>query len=247
MRCKNMNPNAMFFFRVISMLVIGLWGLTAQALSIDSMVIISGQHGSSDSYVLTNNSTEPLFMRTEVSRIDIKNNDEKEIPFTRDNLAEWTITLDPALFILDPGESRKVSLRPLTEKAHRNHDEVYSVSFIPKAYKQTEKDKDSMNLQVGFRAFYIVPAGKSNMDYDLNYDRKSGKLTIDNKGNTVVLAVLDQCRNGVRDDVNKPCSMTFMAVAGKTKVFDVPQWLRLKKMAFEVQNHDKTYRKSVEQ
>ncbi|WP_421215149.1 hypothetical protein [Aeromonas jandaei] len=223
------------------------WAMMAQALSIDSMVRVSGQDRDGDAFTLSNNTQEPVFIRTELARIDIRNNESHETPLNRDNLAQWTVTLDPALFILDPGESRKVNLRPLTEAASRLHDEVYAVSFVPQAQKTGMGDADSMNLQVGFRVFYIVPAGRAEMKYQLDYDRNSGKLTLDNRGNTTIFAVLDQCANGVRDLPEQPCSNTFMALPGRVKVFEVPEWLRGPKMVFEVQNHDKRYRKEVEQ
>ena len=222
------------------------WAITAQALSIDSMVLISGQHPDGDAFTLTNNSQEPVFVRTELARLDIRNNQSYETPLNRDNLAQWTMTLDPALFILDPGESRRVNLRPLTETASRLHDEVYAISFVPQAHKTDISDADTMNLQVGFRAFYVVPAGRAEMKYQLDYDRRSGQLTLDNSGNTALFAVLDQCGNGVRNEPEKPCSMSFMAVAGRVKEFAVPEWLRGNKMVFEVQNHDKRYRQQWE-
>ncbi|MCQ4054432.1 hypothetical protein [Aeromonas sp. SG16] len=222
------------------------WAITAQGLSIDTMVLVSGQHPDGDAFTLTNNSQEPVFIRTELARIDIRDNQSHETPLTRDNLAQWTMTLDPALFILDPGESRKVNLRPLTEAASRLHDDVYAVSFVPQAHKTGMSDADTMNLQVGFRAFYVVPAGRAEMKYQLDYDRRNGQLTLDNRGNTALFAVLDQCSNGVREQPDQPCSMTFLALAGRVKQFEVPEWLRGPKMVFEVQNHDKRYRQQQE-
>ncbi len=226
-------------------IVVG-WAISAHALSIDTMVLVSGQNPDGDAFTLTNNTQEPVFIRTELARLDIRNNQSHETPLNRDNLAQWTMTLDPALFILDPGESRKVNLRPLTEAASRLHDDVYAVSFVPQAQKTGMSDVDSMNLQVGFRAFYIVPAGRSEMKYQLDYDRRSGQLTLDNRGNTALFAVLDQCGNGVREQPEQPCSMTFLALAGRVKQFEVPEWLRGPKMEFEVQNHDKSYRQKEE-
>lgn len=222
------------------------WAITAQALSIDTMILISGQNNDGDAFTLTNNTQEPVFIRTELARIDIRDNQSHETPLNRDNLAQWTMTLDPALFILDPGESRKVNLRPLTEAASRFHDEVYAISFIPQAQKTGMSDADTMNMQVGFRAFYVVPAGRAEMKYQLDYDRNSGKLTLDNRGNTAIFAVLDQCGNGVRELPNQPCTNIFMALAGRVKEFEVPEWLRGPKMVFEVQNHDKRYRQQQE-
>lgn len=232
--------------RGVTIAVLSGWALAVQALSIDTMVLVSGQQSGGDTFTLTNNSEEPVFVRSELSRIDIQDNKSRETPLTRDNLSEWTMTLDPALFILDPGESRKISLRPLTDAATRSRDDVYAVSFVPQSHKTVPGESDSMNLQVGFRAYYIVPAGTSQMNYQLDYDRKSGKVTLDNRGNTVMFAVLNQCGNGIKDEVGKPCSNTFMAAAGLSKTFEVPQWLRTDKMEFEVQNHNKTFSKREE-
>ncbi|HEH9402172.1 TPA: molecular chaperone [Aeromonas sobria] len=232
--------------RAATLGVLSGWAVAVQALSIDTMVLVSGQQTGGDSFTLTNNSEEPVFVRTELARIDVQDQKSRETPLTRDNLAEWTMTLDPALFILDPGESRKVNLRPLTDAAARSRDDVYAVSFVPQPHKTVPGDRDSMSLQVGFRAYYIVPAGTSQMNYQLDYDRATGKLTLDNRGNTALFAVLNQCANGVKDEADKPCSTTFMAVAGLSKTFDVPQWLRTDKMVFEVQNHDKSVSKREE-
>ncbi|WP_321150872.1 fimbrial biogenesis chaperone [Aeromonas jandaei] len=235
-----MNGNVLTFVRGMMLAVLGGWSIAAQSLSIDRMVLVSGQN-KDDTFILTNNSKMPVFVRTELARIDVRSGQDHETPYTRENLAQWTLTVDPALFILDPGESRKVNPRPLSEKASRMHDEIYAISFVPQAYNRGLKQANSMSIQVGFRAYYIVPATRSEMKYELMYDRSSGKLILDNRGNTAMFARLDQCLNGVPEQVDKPCSMNFMAVAGKIKKFDVPEWLRGSKMLFEVENHDKSY------
>ena len=221
-----------------------LWAPAASALAIDNMVLISGQNPSGDHFTLTGNTRSPVFVRTEITRLHVKDNRVTEEPFRRDNLMSWTIIVAPPLFILDPAESRRVALRPVAEQTTRDTDEVYAVSFIPQAAKEVEEGH-RMDMQVGFQTFYIVPATTTKMSYDLRYNPGSGKVTLVNKGNTVMLAELDRCKAGEKVDPKKNCTATFMAIAGRTKEYEVPAWLRGADMVMTVTNHDKSYREKV--
>lgn len=214
----------------------------AMALSVDSMIKVSGQDPKGDYISVKNDSDQPIFVKTELSEL-LANNEERI--FSRDNLMGWTVTLDPSLFILDPGETRAVRLTPLTAPESRLRDEVYGVAFIPQASMTQQASNEQLNIQVGFKSYYIVPAKESKMDYDLNYDRKSGELTLVNRGNTLLLAELDQCTKDHQASPDKPCSTTFLAIVGRTKKYIVPAWLRKEKMNFTVLNHDKTLRDAV--
>lgn len=224
--------------------VMTLYTPPVNALAIDNMVLISGQNPTGDQFTLTGNDNSAVFVRTQVTRLHVKENQVTEEPFLRENLMKWTITVNPALFILDPGESRQVSLSPITTPASREADEVYAVSFIPQAAKKTEKG-NLMDMQIGFQTYYIVPATTAKMDYTLRYQPTTGKLTLVNKGNTVMLAELDRCKPGEKIDPKQSCTTTFMAIAGRTKEYEVPQWLRGADMTVEVLNHDKSYRQKT--
>lgn len=228
-----------------TLLTTALWTSCVSALAIDNMVLISGQDPSGDHFTLTGNTSTPVFVRTEITRLHVKDNQVTEEPFRRDNLMSWTITVEPPLFILDPSESRRVTLRPLTDLSSREADEVYAVSFIPQTAKDNATDRHRMDMQVGFQAFYIVPATTTKMNYDLRYHLGSGKVTLVNKGNTVMLAELNRCKAGIKADPKKNCTATFMAIAGKTKEYEVPDWLRGADMTMTVTNHDKSYREKV--
>lgn len=221
-----------------------LFSPLANAVAIDNMVLISGQNPTGDQFTLTGNESSPVFVRTQVTRLYVKENQVTEEPFLRENLMKWTITVDPSLFILDPGESRQVSLRPIMKQASREVDEVYAVSFIPQAAKKAEEG-NLMDMQVGFQTFYIVPATTSKMNYTLRYQASTGKLTLINKGNTVMLVELDRCKPGETVDPKKSCTATFMAIAGRAKEYEVPKWLQGGDMTVEVFNHDKSYRQKA--
>ncbi len=209
------------------------------ALSINTMVLISGKDPKGDFFILKNDSDDPVFVKTEMSVLTVRDNVSSEQAYTRENLGQWAVTTDPSLFILDPGESRQVVVKAMSASDNRLHDEVYGIAFVPQATAPERQKKEQINIQVGFKAYYLVPATNSWMDYDIKYEHQSGKLTLTNRGNTLLLAELDQCKKELAVDVEKPCSTSFLAIAGKVKEYTVPEWLRQRQMVFRVVNHNK--------
>lgn len=215
------------------------------ALSINTMVLISGKDPKGDFFVLKNDSDTPVFVKTEMSVLTVRDNVSSEQAYTRENLGQWAVTTDPSLFILDPGESRQVAVKAMSAPGNRLHDEVYGIAFIPQVTAPERQQKEQINIQVGFKAYYLVPAASSQMDYDIQYEHQSGKLTLTNRGNTLLLAELDQCKKDQPVDMAKPCSTSFLAIAGKVKEYRVPEWLRQRDMVFRVVNHNKQMSKTV--
>ena len=105
----------------------------SNALGIDKMILISGMEQDGDYYNVSNESDQPVFVKSEVSEINYVNGKPVETGYTKENLATWKITLNPSIFILEPGESRKVSVEKISNPRQIDRDEVYAVSFLPQS------------------------------------------------------------------------------------------------------------------
>ncbi|EEA1425011.1 hypothetical protein C4N44_22515, partial [Salmonella enterica] len=150
------------------------------ALGIDNMILISGQDKQGDFYNIVNDTEVPVYVKTEISEVNYVNGKNVESIYTRDNLKLWNITVNPNLYILDSKVSKKVSVNMIDEDRIRERDEIYTVSFLPQPYITDEKKVNQMSMQIGFKAYYILPAQISDVKYSINYDKKTGVLTVDN-------------------------------------------------------------------
>jgi hypothetical protein len=149
--------------------------------------------------------------------------------------------VDPALFILDPGESRKVMVKQLNPDRALLQDEIYAISFVPQAQtNMSELTSSSMSLQIGFKTHFILPAKQTTLRYQLAYEPSSGTLDMSNQGNGLIMVELEQCKKGVVPPKDKPCRASFMLVAGKRQVVELPEWLRTEKMTFDIFNYNRS-------
>ncbi|EMX7136851.1 hypothetical protein AAHK27_002597 [Salmonella enterica] len=215
------------------------------ALGIDNMILISGQDKQGDFYNIVNDTEVPVYVKTEISEVNYVNGKNVESIYTRDNLKLWNITVNPNLYILDSKVSKKVSVNMIDKDRIRERDEIYTVSFLPQPYITDEKKVNQMSMQIGFKAYYILPAQISDVKYSINYDKKTGVLTVDNTGNTLIVVELNMCNMVSEKESQKQlCEASFLAPSGRKKNFEVPAVLRQKTMRFEITNHNRSYRKS---
>lgn len=215
----------------------------SNALGIDKMILISGMEQDGDYYNVSNESDQPVFVKSEVSEINYVNGKPVETGYTKENLATWKITLNPSIFILEPGESRKVSVEKISNPRQIDRDEVYAVSFLPQSQGPLRtKYTNEMTMQIGFKSYFFIPASKSNVKYSINLDKKSGRLSINNTGNTFVIAEVNKCQT-TGGDKSKECFASFFVPAGRMKHFDIPVSLRTGKIKIQVSNFNKTFTK----
>lgn len=100
-----------------------------------------------------------------------------------------------------------------------------------------------MSMQIGFKAYYILPAQISDVKYNLDYNKKTGVLTVKNSGNTLVIVELNACKGAeAKKSKQQLCEASFLAPAGRQKQFVVPAELRQKTMSFDITNHNRSYR-----
>ncbi|HBZ9867676.1 TPA: hypothetical protein MND73_004649 [Salmonella enterica subsp. houtenae] len=220
-----------------------IFSVQSNALGIDKMILISGIEQDGDYFNLNNDSNQPVFVKSEISEINYIDGKPSEIIYSKENLATWKITLNPSLFILEPGESRKIGVEQINSFRKIERDEIYAISFLPQVQGISKsKGSNKMSLQIGFKSYLFIPASRSVVKYAINFDKKSGKLSINNKGNTLIIAEINKCQT--LDKIKgKECSASFLVPAGRLKHFNVPELLRTGVAKFQISNFNKTFTK----
>ncbi|EDM7409298.1 hypothetical protein CWG93_18915 [Salmonella enterica subsp. enterica serovar Sandiego] len=217
----------------------------ACALGIDNVILINGKNKEGDFFNLVNDSDVPVYVKTELGEVTYRDGAPVEHPYTRNNLNVWKATTNPSLFILDPNERKKVAVTMIAPERNLKKDEVFYISFVPQAQITDNKKVSKMSLQVGFKAYYFVPATISDIKYTTSYNPKTGELKINNHGNTFVVAEINDCKENASKKLKGNCEAMFLAPAGRSKTFTVPTFLRKDKITVEFVNHNRTYRKKV--
>lgn len=219
-----------------------LFNATAQALSVDNLFLTKGQHKDGDFFTVTNDVDKPVYIKANIAKVEIKNNEVIEKEYDKGNISDWKLTLNPSVFILDPKESRRTLISLINPKENLSHDEVYSISYIPSTPKGLGLKGHAMALQIGFKVYYIVPAKDSLMDYDIKFNKKSGVLKVKNNGNTYLSVEIDNCDKGSLSVVNESiCRASLITLAGRTKEFTLPQELRTDEIKMTVNNYNRKY------
>jgi len=152
----------------------------SNAFSIDKMLLISSDDGNGV-FTLTSSKGEPEYIKGSVSQVKINNGELEKIELTKDNLPLWDLALLPNKLILNPGERRRVSVKNLCQVNCDNleKDKVYQVTFMPSVL-DSDKSKNRVGINYGYAPYYIVPAEKANVDYDIRYN--GNEIQVENKG-----------------------------------------------------------------
>ena len=222
-------------------LILMLMSPMSNAFSIDKMLLISGDDGNGV-FTLTSSKGEPEYIKGSVSQVKVKNGELEKIELTKDNLPLWDLALLPNKLILNPGERRRVSVKNLCQVNCDNldKDKVYQVTFMPSVL-DSDKRKSSVGINYGYAPYYIVPAVKANVDYDIKYD--GNEIQVENRGNTFFYMQIDNCRP---DSISNQCKQTNTILAGRKKTIKLAEGLKnVDSLSVKVANHDYSYNKKI--
>ncbi|HDY7524152.1 hypothetical protein M2G69_07530 [Vibrio vulnificus] len=218
-----------------------LFSTLSSAVYLDKMLQISDENGNA-SFIITNDKEMVYFVETKINEI-VTTEDGGLIrkPYTRENLAEWTVAVSNPKFIIEPGRTKSLGIRAICgDSCSWDEDRTYEIVFIPKPYaNNTESAEQSVNIFVGYAPVLVVPAKEPKVDYSI--DVTGENLSIHNKGNTMLRVLIDNCQ-GVKES---SCRVFYTLIKGRKKSFDLPKDLVNKDLNVTVLNHDESYRKKI--
>lgn len=216
--------------------------LSAHALTVDNMFIISDESGNGV-VTLTNDLDKPSFIKTSINEIETDGKGEiVRVPYTKENIQQWRVMTTAPKLILEPGRIKDVGIRSLCYKVKcdSNKDMTFSVTFEPSPYLKPGEERDNaVQINYGYSVIYVVPAKKSDMKYNIT---RSGKtLKIFNHGNTMLTFLIDNC------NVNKvaECRVQQRVIAGRVRQFELPDHMESINLDATIFNHNERYKRKV--
>ncbi|AQM69218.1 MULTISPECIES: hypothetical protein [Vibrio harveyi group] len=146
------------------------------------------------------------------------------VPYTRDNLEQWSLFSSPARAIVDPAGKKAFRVRYQALPNHdKTKDKAYQLSFIPTPYFGESSEKNSaVQIAVGFAPFVVVPAAE---DQPLNYSIKHNgeTLTVENTGETYIRGFIDACPDGLEQSERKDCQKMVYILSGRKLDVELPK------------------------
>ncbi len=213
----------------------------AYALKIDSMLETGDEHGNGV-FTLTNDKSSTSFISGQISQLEVENGELKKVPYTKENLSDWEVTLTSPKLILEAGRVKQVGVRSLCgSECDFATDRVYQITFSPVPYVQDPKKVTEPNLTInfGYAPLFIIPAKESHVEYQMTY--KGNTVHVENTGNTYIRFMISKCT----DDLKSKCQATYTSLSGRVKDFKVPSYLQDDKVEIMVVNHDESYKQKL--
>ncbi|CAK6712240.1 conserved hypothetical protein (fragment) [Vibrio harveyi] len=155
----------------------------------------------------------------------------------------WDLAVNPARAILHKGEMSNFSVRYLCQKnCDRSQDNVYQVRFTPVASPDAE-NQNKVDIRFGIAPYYIIPALKSDVDYEIDFDDQNKLLTVTNTGNTFLKINIDSCNKFGMDQ--KGCRALYYVLAGRNKTIKLSDKIYSASPKVTVGNHDQSYNETI--
>lgn len=146
------------------------------------------------------------------------------VPYTRDNLEQWSLFANPARAIVEPSGKKAFRVRYQALPNHdKSKDKAYQLSFIPTPYFGESSEKNSaVQVAVGFAPFVVVPAEEDQaLKYAIKHNGES--LTVENKGKTYIRGYLDACPANTEKSERDDCQKMVYVLAGRKLDVDLPK------------------------
>ncbi|ELA9298412.1 hypothetical protein ACOIXT_004432 [Vibrio parahaemolyticus] len=218
-------------------LLMACYSLPSHAFKVDKMIVVGDQKGNGI-ITLTNDQNVPLFINTELDEINIENGTKiNKTRYSRENIADWKISLTYQKLVLNPGEAKDIGIRSLCHNTtcDNSQDIMFMLSFIPSKYQEGEKGKSGVEINYGFAPVYIIPTTQPTFDYDIINHGKT--LEVKNRSNTMINIFVDSCDT----QVTKQCRQKFTVLAGRNKTFNLLDTIQRDQLNIIVNSHDGHY------
>ncbi|UKA11862.1 hypothetical protein [Photobacterium damselae] len=213
-------------------------GNSSPAIAIDSLVKFADKNNSAYISIINSGKTD-AYISTKMAEIKVENNKLVKKLLNVKNMSNWKLFLNPSKLIIRAGEEKKIKVSyKCGSKCNITKDLVYQIPITPVPYND-EKGVSSVSMAFGFSPYFIIPATKSQVDYD--YTIKNNRLNITNKGNTYINAVISVCQKEQKND----CIYEYKVLSGRNMDFKLPnEMIRKGSGLMTVVNYDQSYRKT---
>ncbi|WP_318519985.1 hypothetical protein [Photobacterium leiognathi] len=233
----------MMKYKVMTIVLL-LTPLYVNAIGINSMLEFT--YDNKAEFTITNSAEYRQFIHVGVSEIKIENGEIETIPYTRENIEDWSLSVSPSRTVIDPSLKKTFQITYEPKNSSDNKvDKAYRLSFIPTPYfEKGEPVTHAVQVAIGFAPTVIVPA-KSDMpiNYRMSYDLNDLKLK--NNGGTYIRAFIDGCPLDAKD--KDLCSTVVYALSGRNLPIDLnTEMKKAKQLKVELTTHNLKYKESFE-
>ncbi|TDE25348.1 hypothetical protein E1100_00020 [Vibrio owensii] len=218
-----------------------LMPFAANAIGINAMIQFADKNDDG-SFTVTNSESYRQFIQVAISSVTIENGELVKTAYTRENIADWSLTVRPARTVIDPGLQKDFTVKyePKTTSS-LSHDQIYQLTFVPLPYfAEGEASKKAVQVAVGFAPIYVVPA-ETDQPLDYNMSFTNNGLRFVNKGGTYIRALLDTCETKKTTD----CTKVVYVLSGRDLMVSLsPEMQAANKIKVELSTHNLTYKKN---
>ncbi|MBE8574171.1 hypothetical protein [Vibrio sp. OPT18] len=218
--------------------------LTSQALGIDSMIRFT-EKGRTN-FTITSGADYRQFIQVGISQLDVKDGEIVKLPYTRENIDQWSLLVRPARAVIDPKLRKLFQVESMALKSNPvPQDQAYQLSFVPTPYfEKGEPVTHAVKVAMGFAPIVVVPASQDKpIHYEMKYVQDG--LTLINNGETYLRAVLDACPEDTKVKERDSCSTVVYALSGrKLPIALYGSMLNASEIDVELSTHNSDYKEA---
>ncbi|EDP60391.1 hypothetical protein [Vibrio sp. AND4] len=215
----------------------------SDALGVDSLIKL--MDNTQDTFTVSNNDGYRQFVNLMISDVKIIDGELSQIPYNKDNIADWTLEARPNKLILDNGQSKKFSVRYIGE-VQRKQDKVYAINVIPTPYyAENEAPNNTVQMVIGVAPYVIIPA---SIDAPLRYSVKYSKeyIEVTNLGGTYFNANVKACDSVELKVPVKECISTSYVLSGREIKIPLPERTNKGNVEVSFRTNNNTYKETFE-
>lgn len=213
------------------------------ALGVDSLIKLMDD--TQDTFTVSNNDGYRQFVNLMISEVKIIDGELSQMPYDKDNIADWTLEVRPNKLILDNGQSKKILVRYIGE-GQRKQDKLYSISIMPTPYyTENEVPNNTVQMVIGVAPYVIMPA---SIDAPLQYSVKYSKeyIEVTNFGGTYFNANVKACDSIELKVPVEECISTSYVLSGREIKIPLPERTNKGNVEVSFRTNNNTYKETFE-
>ncbi|MGR5235676.1 hypothetical protein [Vibrio alfacsensis] len=196
------------------------------------------------SFTITNTEEHRQFINVLISDVDIVDGELVKTPYSRDNIAQWSLEARPSRTVVDAKLQKdfKMLYRADAQRSE-THDKLYQLTFVPTPYfPEGEKPQHAVQLAIGFAPYFVVPAAIDQpLDYQLSHQKEVLKMK--NNGSSYIRAFFNACPKEAKAKEREQCSKVVYVMAGRQLSIELtPEMQQAAQIKTELTSHRLTYK-----
>ncbi|MGR5366457.1 pilus assembly protein [Photobacterium damselae] len=202
---------------------ISLYSTYTNAIAVSSLFEAADAKTHSADIIIENNDGKDMFINIEMSKVDYIDGKKIVTKVDRNNIKNWTFSVNPTQLVLKPNERKTIRLhnKCSNKECKLKKDKVYAVDITPVPY--VEGKVSAVAVAFGYRVYFMDPATEVNLKYKIKRLSKD-KFVLTNHSNTMLRAIMNACSS----EYNSDCIFDYRVLAGASKEFYIPKKLRNK-------------------